>query len=125
MKIPPLDSETKRFYETILPTRVSVETRAMFGGLGTFFQGNIFAGAIGTKVFLRLPERERFQLLREPGGGPIEPIKGRPMVEYATVPDAWRDDPDRVREWVARSLAFVAKMPPKKPSRKGGKRQGL
>ncbi len=122
MKLPRLDPETKRFYASVVPTAARVETRAMFGGLGSFVNGNMFAGALGTTVFLRLPERERGHLLREPGGGPFEPVKGRPMSEYATVPDAWRGDPERVRAWVDRSLRYAASLPPKRASK--GARKG-
>jgi len=95
----------------------------MFGGLGSFVNGNMFAGALGKQMFLRLPDADRTALLREPGGGPFEPIKGRPMAEYATVPKLWMMDPDRVREWVSRSLEWVAALPPKKGKKKAPARK--
>ena len=118
MKLPRLDPETKRFYDRVLPADPRIETRAMFGGLASFVNGNMFAGALGTRVFLRLPERARGELLREPGGGPFEPVKGHAMAEYATVPESWTDDPARARAWASQALLWVAAMPPKKKAEK-------
>lgn len=117
MKLPRLDPAAKEFYESVLPRDERLETRSMFGGLGSFVNGNMFAGALGKQIFLRLPEAGRAALLREPGGGPFEPVKGRAMAEYATLPDSWMRSPDRVKPWMDRSLEWVAKMPAKKPKK--------
>ncbi len=114
MKLPRLDPETRRFYDSILPQDPRIATRSMFGGLGSFVNGNMFAGALGEKIFLRLPEPTLGELLREPGGGPFEPVRGRAMAGYATIPATWRANAARAREWAQRSLSFVAGMPPKK-----------
>ena len=118
MKLPRLDPATKRIYESVLPADERIVTRSMFGGLGSFVNGNMFAGALGTQMFLRLPEADREELLKEPGGGPFEPVKGRAMTGYATVPRPWMTHPDRVRPWVKRALEWAAEMPPKRPGRK-------
>jgi hypothetical protein len=31
------------------------------------------------------------------------------------LPDTWRDDPQQVREWAARSLDHADELPPKQP----------
>ncbi len=117
MKLPRLDRETKEFYDSILPKGPGIVTRPMFGGLGSFVNGNMFAGALGSAIFFRLPEKERNSLLHERGGGPFEPVKGHAMAEYATLPRPWMGDPARAREWARRSLEFVAAMPAKKRKR--------
>ena len=85
----------------------------MFGGLGSFVNGNMFAGALGDRIFLRLPEKDLESLMAEPGGGPFEPVKGHAMSGYATVPKSWTKDVTRARDWAKRSLAWVETMPPK------------
>lgn len=90
----------------------------MFGGLGSFVNGNMFAGALGDRIFLRLPDPDREALLKAPGGGPFEPVKGHAMAGYATVPKAWTKEPERVRDWMGRALAWVATMPPKERGKK-------
>jgi len=119
MKLPRLDAKAQRLYDSMLPKDATITTRSMFGGLGSFVNGNMFAGALGDRIFLRLPDADRDALLKEPGGGPFEPVKGHAMAGYATVPKAWMAEPDRVRVWMGRALAWVAAMPPKQSGTKG------
>ena len=53
-------------------------------------------------------------------------MAGRPMKEYAKVPPAILADEALLAEWVGRSYAFVAAMPPKvkKPRKSAKKKQG-
>ena len=37
------------------------------------------------------------------------------MREYVVLPEAWREEPDRIRDWVARSLDHADELPPKQP----------
>ena len=117
MKMPRLDDATREAYESSLPTDPRITTKAMFGGLGSFVNGNMFAGALGTQIFLRLAESDRASILQEPGSRPFEPVKGRVMAEYVVAPASWMKDPARLREWLARSLEQVAGMPPKVKAR--------
>jgi len=114
MELPRLDPATRRFYEFVLPEDERITTRSMFGGLGSFVHGNMFAGALGDRIFLRLPDPDLQRLLREPGGGAFEPVKGHAMKGYATVPKAWNENPEKVRGWMRRAVDWTAAMPPKK-----------
>ncbi|HYM39127.1 MAG TPA: TfoX/Sxy family protein [Thermoplasmata archaeon] len=114
MKLPRLDPETRRFYDRILPADGRIQTRSMFGGLGSFVNGNMFAGALGKKVFLKLPEPELRTLLKERGGGPFEPVTGHAMAGYATLPESWMKDVSRAKEWARKAFVHVGSMPPKK-----------
>ena len=49
-------------------------------------------------------------------------MAGRPMKGYVVLPGAWRDDPDRIREWAARSLDHAEELPPKEPKKKPTKK---
>jgi hypothetical protein len=44
-------------------------------------------------------------------------MKGRPMSDYIVVPNAWRSNPKKVGEWVARSLAWSSGLPAKAPKK--------
>ena len=90
----------------------------MFGNVAGFVNGNMFVGLFGSDLFVRLPDADRAELLKQEGSSILEPMKGRPMKEYGTVPNSWRDEPDRTRAWVARSLNWVGAMPAKKPKKK-------
>lgn len=118
--IPKADPEAKAFFESVVPDHPAVTVRPMFGNVSAFVNGNMFMGVFGSDLFLRLPEVDR-EAITEEGGGPFEPMPGRPMRDYVMLPAAWRDDPDRLRDWVARSLDHAEELPPKepKPGRKG------
>ena len=90
----------------------------MFGHLAGFVNGNMFVGILGRDVFVRLDEDDRTDLLREEGASTPEPMPGKPMKEYVTIPESWRDDQARVGEWVGRSLEWAERMPEKKPKGK-------
>jgi TfoX/Sxy family transcriptional regulator of competence genes len=113
-KLPRPTEETKDFFASIVPDHPAVTIRPMFGQLSAFVNGNMFMGIFGDDVLLRLPDDERAAVLGA-GGGPFEPMGGRPMKEYVILPPAWRDDLDRIHEWVARSLDFAEELPPKQP----------
>ncbi len=86
----------------------------MFGNVAGFVNRNMFMGLFGSDLFLRLSESDQAELLLEEGAFILEPMKGRPMREYVVIPESWRKEPDRVRNWVSRSLAWVGEMPEKK-----------
>ena len=114
MAFPRPDDDTKAFFNSVLPDDPNVRARPMFGNLAGFVNGNMFMGVFGSTVFVRLADSDRSELLREEGTAILEVMEGRPMKEYVAVPNAWRDEPGRVRHGVARSLEWVGAMPPKK-----------
>jgi TfoX/Sxy family transcriptional regulator of competence genes len=113
-KLPKPTQESKDYFASIVPDHPAVSVRPMFGQLSAFVNGNMFMGIFGEDVLVRLPEEEREKVLGA-GGRVFEPMPGRPMHEYVVLPEAWRDEPDRIREWVARSLDHADELPPKKP----------
>ena len=113
-KMPKLDAESRAFFESVVPEHPQVRLRPMFGQLSAFVNGNMFMGVFGPDLFVRLPETDRDAVMAE-GGGPFEPMPGRPMREYVILPLEWRARPDRLRQWVARSLEHAEAMPPKQP----------
>jgi TfoX/Sxy family transcriptional regulator of competence genes len=115
--MPKPTQETKDFFASIVPEHPAVSIRPMFGQLSAFVNGNMFMGIFGEDVVLRLAENERSELTAA-GGGPFEPMPGRPMREYVVVPPAWLQDPSRMRRWAARALDQAEELPPKES---GGK----
>jgi TfoX/Sxy family transcriptional regulator of competence genes len=116
-KLPRPTQETKDYFVSIVPDHPAVSIRPMFGQLSAFVNGNMFMGIFGEDVLVRLPEEDREKVLGA-GGRVFEPMPGRPMREYVVLPDDWRDDSKRVREWAARSLDHADELPPKQPKKK-------
>lgn len=116
-KLPKPTHETKDFFASVVPDHPAVSIRPMFGQLSAFVNGNMFMGIFGEDVLVRLPEADRTEVIGA-GGSVFEPMAGRLMKGYVVLPGAWRDDPDRIREWAARSLDHAEELPPKEPKKK-------
>jgi TfoX/Sxy family transcriptional regulator of competence genes len=123
MQIPKPSDADKEFFRSILPEIDGVEVKPMFGNLGAFVNGNMFAGLFGGDVGVRLDEPSRDELAAIDGTGAFGPAE-RPMAPYLSLPTAWRDDPALAASWVARALDNVAQLPPKKPKARKAKKAG-
>ena len=95
-----------------MPDDERVTVRPMFGSVAAFVNGQMFMGLYADDLFVRLAEADRAAVVAA-GGGALEPMPGRPMREYVTLPD-WRGQPDMVGDWAARALDYALSLPPKK-----------
>ena len=110
---PRATAEDKEAFRALVPDDERVTVRPMFGSVAGFVNGQMFMGLFAADLFVRLSEPDRERLTSEAGGGPLEPMPGRPMREYVTIP-GWRENPDTVRRWSLMSLDYAAALPPKK-----------
>jgi TfoX/Sxy family transcriptional regulator of competence genes len=102
VQIPKASEDDRARFAALLPDDPRVEVKPMFGNVGAFVSGNMFAGLFGGDLGVRLPDTEA-AALRASGGGAFGP-EGRPT--------GWQADartPDRL----AAALEHVAAMPPK------------
>jgi TfoX/Sxy family transcriptional regulator of competence genes len=86
-----------------------VERRTMFGYPAAFVNGNMFSCLFQSRMMLRLSEDDR----RESGAKPFEPMPGRPMREYVTVPDEVLRSPKLLDAWLRKSHAYASSLPRK------------
>ena len=112
MKIPKPTAGDRERFTALVPEAPQVEVKPMFGNLGAFVNGNMFMGLFGSDVGIKLPDDDQRRLLAEPGTGLFGPQE-RPMAGYVTIPASW--PADTANDWIGRSLAYVAGLPPKKP----------
>jgi TfoX/Sxy family transcriptional regulator of competence genes len=112
MEIPKPTEDDKVFFRSLVPDGPEVEVKPMFGNLGAFVNGNMFAGLFGSSVGVRIAEHERDELQAIEGTGPFGPAE-RPMGGYLSLPPSWRQSPDKAAEWVEKAHAYVASLPPK------------
>jgi TfoX/Sxy family transcriptional regulator of competence genes len=117
MSIPKPDPESRAYFESLVPDDERVTVRPMFGNVSAFVNGNMFMGVFGNELFLRLSDADQEEVAKA-GGGPLEPMPGRTMSGYVTIPQRWRREPETVQGWVARSLEFAGQLPPKKKGSK-------
>jgi TfoX/Sxy family transcriptional regulator of competence genes len=110
--MPKPSEEAKAAFTKLVPAEPAVTMRPMFGNLSAFVNGNMFAGLFGEDLFVRLPD-DQSAPIRKQGGRDFEPMPGRAMKGYVTVPSTWRTKPTATQAWIAASLAFARRLPPK------------
>ena len=85
MQIPKPTDADKEFFRSVLPDDPEIEIKPMFGNLGAFVHGNMFAGLFGADVGVRLDDGGRAELAATDGSGPFGPGE-RPMGGYLSLP---------------------------------------
>lgn len=89
------------------------ERRKMFGYPALFVGGNLVTGLFAESWMIRLGDDDRTDLLALPGAGPFEPMPGRLMKGYATLPPDVVSDDAALDRWLRRSIAFGKTLPVK------------
>jgi TfoX/Sxy family transcriptional regulator of competence genes len=110
MDMPKHSDAAKAHFRSLVTPAPGVEVKPMFGSLGAFVNGNMFAGLFGPNVGVKLDEAGLAELRAMPGSGPFGP-EGRPMGGYLSLP-ADLTDADQ-SAWVDRARDHVATLPPK------------
>ena len=84
-----------------------VDVRRMFGGVGIYADGLMFALGHDGDVYLKADELTRADFEAE-GQGPFTYRTGtgrHALVSYWRIPDRLHDDPDELARWAAAALA--------------------
>lgn len=112
MEIPKPTEADRELFVSLLPDHAEIEVKPMFGNLGAFVNGNMFAGLFGPAIGVKLGPADYDELEMVPGAGPFGPAE-RPMGGYLSLPPAWRASPDVAASWVERAFIHVSALPPK------------
>lgn len=115
LRPPKADPVAKEEFRSMVPDDPRVTVRPMFGSVAAFVEGQMFMGLYGDDLFVRLGADGRQSVL-DSGGDQLEPMPGRPMREYVTLP-GWRSDPEQVASRAMQALDYAAALPPKKPKK--------
>jgi TfoX/Sxy family transcriptional regulator of competence genes len=95
------------------------DRRFMFGSPTFFVNNNMFAGVHQDTVILKLSDADRANLYKaHPQAGPFTPMPGRPMKEYAALPESLVKNSALLADFVKRSYDYALAMPPKPEKRK-------
>ena len=103
-----------------LPEDGRVQTRKMFGFPAAFVNGHMFAGLFQDQMFVRLSPEDRAWLEAEHGAVNFEPMPGRPMKQYACLPETVLDDEGEVTGVLAKAFGHACRLPPKEKKPKKG-----
>lgn len=90
----------------------AVERRQMFGYPACFVGGHMFTGLHQDRWVVRLDDRGMAELAGA-GGSAFEPMPGRPMRGFVTLPEAIVADEDTLTAWLERALEHARRLPPK------------
>ncbi len=89
--------------------------KKMFGYPAYFFNGNMFVGVHGDKLFLRLSEADTAEIMKDcKDVTAFEPMPGRAMKGYVVLPKPIYSEDKLFTEWLDKSIKYVASLPPKK-----------
>ncbi len=90
-----------------------LERRQMFGYPAAFLGGNLVTSLHQASWLVRLSATDQAAVLAA-GGRVFEPMAGRTMKNFVTLPAAVLEDDDALRRWVARASEHGRTLPPKK-----------
>lgn len=116
MQMPRPSDADKEHFRSVLPPNPEVVVKPMFGNLGAFVNGNMFAGLFGSTIGVKLSPDDRAELETTERTLPFGPEE-RPMGDYVGLPEIWNaegeGDEARAKTWVAKAFDYVSGLPPK------------
>ena len=110
MEMPKHSDEDKARFRSLVTEGPGVEIKPMFGSVGAFVNGNMYAGLFGEDVGVKLDAAGMAELEEVPGSGPFGPAE-RPMGGWMSLPDSFSDD--EAMSWIERAREHIAHLPPK------------
>ncbi|MCI4357521.1 MAG: TfoX/Sxy family protein [Thermoplasmata archaeon] len=119
MKVPTPSAELVIRFQKTVPVGKDIEVKKVFGQPSAFVSGNMFYGVFGERLFLRLSEPDRREMIESEKASVFEPMPGRAMKEYVTLPSKLLTDERRLNSWLVRSLAYARTVPKKAAKSKG------
>lgn len=124
MEMPKASEQDKERFRRVVPDHPDVVVKPMFGNLGAFINGNMFAGLFGSTIGVKLSDEDRGILESSERTVPFGPAE-RPMGGYTGLPEVWNEEGDgddtRARAWAEKALGYIATLPPKQPKEPKGR----
>lgn len=106
------DDVLARRIRDALKRRKRVEERKMFGGIGFLLNGNLLVGVWKNSFVARVGPEAYEEALLEPHAAVFD-ITGRAMKGWVLVESAGVERDEQLRDWIARAVKFVGKLPGK------------
>jgi TfoX/Sxy family transcriptional regulator of competence genes len=110
MEMPKHSDEDKARFRSLVTEGPGVEIKPMFGSVGAFVNGNMYAGLFGPSVGVKASPEDLAELAGIEGSRPFGPAE-RPMGGWLSLPDSFSDD--EAMSWIERAREHIATLPPK------------
>lgn len=110
MEMPKHSDEDKARFRSLVTEGSGVEIKPMFGSVGAFVNGNMYAGLFGSSVGVKASPDDKAELSAIEGSGPFGPVE-RPMGGWLSLPDSTSDED--AMSWIERAREHIATLPPK------------
>ena len=110
MQMPKHSDEAKAHFRSLISEAPGVEVKPMFGSVGAFVNGNMYAGLFGEDVGVKLDAAGRAEVEGMPGSGPFGPAE-RPMNGWLSLPADLSDEAKAA--WTDRARDHIATLPAK------------
>jgi TfoX/Sxy family transcriptional regulator of competence genes len=118
MEMPKASDQDKERFRSLVPDHPDVAVKPMFGNLGAFVNGNMFAGLFGPTIGIKLSPEDREELESSERTVPFGPAD-RPMGGYTGLPEMWNEEGDgddaRAKAWIHKAFEYISTLPPKEP----------
>ncbi|HEY1632804.1 MAG TPA: TfoX/Sxy family protein [Rhizomicrobium sp.] len=113
-------ADLRKAMEAAAPGEIDLRFKPMFGGIGAYADGRMFASLSDAGLALKLGDAAHAELLKLKGAKPLQYEPGAPVSKtYVVVPDAMLADRRALRGWIEKSANFVKTLTPKKPRKPG------
>lgn len=101
------------------PESIDLTFRPMFGGMGVYAHGRIFATLSDVGLALKLPAEHQDEILAQPEAKRLQYEPSMPPSrEYIVIPPAIVADASQLEVWMDRSIEYVKTLPIKKKAAK-------
>jgi TfoX/Sxy family transcriptional regulator of competence genes len=111
VKIP---KENHPLFHASLPRDRRVSTLNMFGGVAAKVNGQMFAGLFARSAIVKLSPSDQQAALALDGAERFDPMGNkRIMNDTILLPESVMDEPEELRGWLRKALAYTSTLPAK------------
>lgn len=114
-----VNPEYRAYLEELFEPIPGVGFRPMFGGLGVFMDGVMFALVAYERLYFKVDDQTRSRFAAAGSEPFVYEGKGKPIeMSYWTAPDDAMDDPDLFETWARLGVEAARRAAAAKPKRK-------
>jgi TfoX/Sxy family transcriptional regulator of competence genes len=107
-----IDEELLEKLRAHLKGRRGIVEKAIVGGTGFTWRGNLLCGVMGNELLVRIDKTDYDAFIRDKGAHPMV-MAGKSGKTYILIPKSIVSRKPEMRKWVDRAMKFVGSLPAK------------